>query len=175
MAVTPYGPSQVGANFLALMSRVFLITFQSTISLAPNSLFLTFLLYLWASFCWYFASRIVADSQHSSNRFNCFSINSKFSTGPNPETWELHKFTSAGMTASASYVRENGVSPVDLLRVVRYAHRTLGNSSTHLPLAPSNLLFNPFTMALLVALAWPLLCGYAGVEYRFVMPRPLQN
>ena len=79
------------------------------------------------------------------------------------------------MTASAPYVRENGVSPVDLLRVVWYAQRTLGNSSAHLPLVPSNLFFNPFIMALLVALAWPLLYGYAGVEYLFMMPRLLQN
>ena len=42
---------------------------------------------------------------------------------------------------------------MDLLRVVWYAHKTLGNSSTHLPLEPSNLLFNPFTIALFVASA----------------------
>ena len=48
---------------------------------------------------------------------------------------------------------ENRDSPVDLLKVVWYAYRTLGNSSAHLPLAPSNLLLNPFTMALLVASA----------------------
>ena len=71
----------------------------------------------------------------------------------NLETRALHKFTSAGMTASAPYVKENGVSSMDLLEVVRYTHRTLGNSFAHLPLAPSNLLFNLFTMALLVALA----------------------
>ena len=70
----------------------------------------------------------------------------------NPETRALHKFTFAGMTASAPYVKENGVSSMDLLEVVRYTHRTLGNSA-HLPLAPSNLLFNSFTMALFVALA----------------------
>ena len=33
---------------------------------------------------------------------------------------------------------------MDLLGVVWYAHNTLGNSSTHLSLAPSNLLFNSF-------------------------------
>ena len=55
------------------------------------------------------------------------------------------------MTASAPYVRENGVSPVDLLGVVQYAHKTLGSSSAHLPLVLSNLFFNPFTIALLVA------------------------
>ena len=75
------------------------------------------------------------------------------------------------MTTSAPYVRENAISPIDLLEVVWYTHRTMGNSSAHLTLAPSNLLFNPFTTALLVASAWLLLYGYAKVEYQFVMLR----
>ena len=54
------------------------------------------------------------------------------------------------MTASVMYVRENGVSLVDLLGVIQYAHKTLDSSSAHLPLIPSNLFFNPFTIALLV-------------------------
>ena len=153
MAVTLYIPSQVGANFPVLMSYVFPITFRSTRSPTPNSLFLTSLLYLRASLCWYSTRCIVADSQCSSSMLNCFIKNSKFSAGLNPETQALHKFTSTSMTASTPYVRENGVSPVDLLGVVRYTHRTLGNSSAHPPLAPSNLLFNQFTMALLVASA----------------------
>ena len=57
------------------------------------------------------------------------------------------------MIAFAPYVREKWVSLRDLLEVVRYAHRTLGNSFAHLPLEPSNLLFNPFTIALFVASA----------------------
>ena len=61
------------------------------------------------------------------------------------------------MTASAPYIKKNGVSLVDLLGVVQYAHKTLGSSLAHLPFVPSNLFFNPFTVALLVALAWPLL------------------
>ena len=97
---------------------------------------------------------MVTNSQCSSNKSNCLTINSAFLAGENPETQALHKFISVGMTASVPYVRENKVSLVDLLGVVRYAHRTLGNSSAHLPLAPSNLFFNPFTMALLVASAW---------------------
>ncbi|KAF5954798.1 hypothetical protein HYC85_007654 [Camellia sinensis] len=40
---------------------------------------------------------------------------------------------SSGMTASVSYAMAKGDSSVDLLNVVRYAHKTLGNSSTHLP------------------------------------------
>ena len=96
---------------------------------------------------------MVADSWCSSNKFSYLTINSTFSVGTNPETWALHKFILAGMTALAPYVRENGVSPMDLLTVVQYAHRTLGSSSAHLPLTPYNLFFNLFTMALLVALA----------------------
>ena len=140
-----------------------------------NSLLLTSLLYLRASFCWYFASRVVADSRCSFNKSSCLTINSSFLMGVNPETRALHKFISTGMTASVPYVRENGVSPVDLLGVIRYAHRELGNSSAHLPLAPSSLFFNPFTMALLVVSAWQILYGCAEVEYLFLMPRSLQN
>ena len=133
------------------------------------------LLYLWASFCWYSTNLIVTNSRCFSNKSNCLTINSAFLAGENPETWALHKFISAGMAASAPYVTENGVSPMDLLGVVRYAHRTLGNSSTHLLLAPSNLFFNLFRMVLLVASAWLLLCRYAGVEYLFLIPMLLQN
>ena len=175
MAVTLYGPSQVGANFPALTSRVFPTTFRSTRSLATNSLFLTFLLYLRASFYWYSASRTVTDSWCSSNKFNYFSINSEFLARVNLETRALHKFIFAGTTDSAPYFIENGVSLVVLFGIVRYAHRTLGNSSAHLLLAPSNLFFNSFTMALLVASAWSLLYGYARVEYWFVMLKLLQN
>ena len=118
--------------------------------------------YLQTSFCWYFASRIIADSRRSSSMSNYFIINSEFLTGLNPETWALHKFTSTSITTSAPYVRENRVSPVDLLGVVQYAHRTLGNSSIHPPLAPSNLLFNLFTIALLMASAWHCSVGMLG-------------
>ena len=118
---------------------------------------------------------MVTDSWRSSNKFNCLTINSELLAGMNLETQALHKFTSTSMTASAPYIRENGVSPVDLLGAVQYAHITLDNSSAHLPLAPFNLFFNSFTMALLVASTWPLLCRYAKVEYPFLMPRLLQN
>ena len=92
----------------------------------------------------------------------------------NLATWALHKFTSADMTASASYVRENGVSLMDLLGFIQYAHKTLGSSLAHLSLAPSNLFFNLPTIALLVASTWLLLYGYAGVEYLFLILRSLQ-
>ena len=91
------------------------------------------------------------------------------------ETRALHKLTLAGVTAFAPYVKENGVSFMDLRGVVRYAHKTLGSSSAQLPFAPSSLLFRPFTSTLFTASAWPLLWGYAGEEYLFLMPRLLQN
>ena len=96
---------------------------------------------------------MVANSLHSSNWSRCLTINSSFSARTSPVTQALHKFTSAGMIAFAPYVKENGVSPVDLLGVVRYAHKTLVSSWAHLPLAPSNLFFNSLTIALLVASA----------------------
>ena len=80
-------------------------------------------------------------------------INSSFSTGTNLEIRALHKLTSASITASPLYISEKVVSPVDLLGVVRYAHKTFDNSSAYIPFMPSNLFFNPFTIALLVALA----------------------
>ena len=64
---------------------------------------------------------------------------------------------------------------MDLLGVVQYAHRTFGNSSAHIPFIPSDLFFNPVTIALLVTLTWPLLYGHAKVEYLFLISRLLQN
>ena len=118
---------------------------------------------------------MTAASRYSSSKSRCSIIISSFWTGLNPSIRALHTFTSTGMTASAPYVRENGVSLVDLRGVVRYAHKTLGSFSAQLPLAPSNVLFNPFRIALLTALACPLLWGYAGVDYLFMMPRSRQK
>ena len=162
MAVILYGPSQVGANFLVPASIAFPTTFRSTKSSTLNSLLFTSLLYCQASFCWYSASHTITNSCHSSNRSSYFTINSPFLVGTNPVTQAPHWFNSAYMTTSTPYVRENRVSPVELLGVVQYAHETLGSSSAHLPLMPANLFFNPFTIALLVASTWPLLCESAG-------------
>ena len=78
-------------------------------------------------------------------------------TGEKSEVLVLHKLISIGITTSAPYAKEYGVSHVDLRRVVLYAYNTFGNSSTHLPFVSSNLFFNLLTITLLVALAWPLL------------------
>ena len=96
---------------------------------------------------------MVTTSWHSFNESSCFTINSSFPAKVNPKTHALHRLISGGMTASALYVKEYGVSPVDLLEAVRYAHKTFGNSSVHLPLVPSSLFFSPLTTTLLVASA----------------------
>ena len=64
-------------------------------------------------------------------------------------------------------MRVKGDIPVGLRAVVLYAQSTPGISSTHLPLAESNRFFKVANRVLLEASAWPLLCGYHGVEYRF--------
>ena len=64
-------------------------------------------------------------SLYSSSKSKCSTSNLSFWVRANLATRALHKFTSAGITASAPYVRENGVSLVDLLGVVRYAHKML--------------------------------------------------
>ena len=81
---------------------------------------------------------------------------------------------SRGITALALKVNEKGVSPMDLQSVVRYVHRMCDNSSTHFPFASSNLFLSPLTLTLLIASACPFPCGYAGVEYLFIMPRSHQ-
>ena len=78
------------------------------------------------------------------------------------------------MIASDPYIIEYGVSPVHLFGVVQYAHRTWGNSSTHLPFALSNLFFNSLTINLLVASACPLLCGLVSLDYLFLIPNSQQ-
>ena len=118
---------------------------------------------------------MIAASRYSSSKSKRSTIISSFWTGSNPSTRALHRFTMTGITASALYVRENGVSPMDLWGVIQYAHKTLGSSLAQLPLAPSNLLFNPFKIVLLMASACPLFWGYVGVEYLFVMPRSRQK
>ena len=63
------------------------------------------------------------------------------------------------MTASAPYIIEKEVSPVDLRGVVLYVQSTCGISSAHLPFASSNLFFNPLNMTLFTASACPFPWG----------------
>src|SRR5581483_5723030 len=84
-------------------------------------------------------------------------------------------WASTGSTASHPYTKEYGVCPVDALGVVRFAQRTDGNSSTHLPFAPFNLFRIELIMTLLLDSANPLDCGYLGVEVTSLIPRCSQN
>ena len=119
------------------------------------------------SFYWYCANLTAAISLYSSAKLR--SKDSSRSLLP-PRNWldlNVGKLVSVGITASDPYVMENGVSPIYLVRVIRYIHKIWGNSSTHFPLASSNLFFKSSTMTLFVASACPLSCGYDGVEYLF--------
>ena len=66
---------------------------------------------------------------------------------------------SRGITASAPYVIEKRVSPVDFRGVVQYVQMTCGISSIHFPFASSNLFLSSFTMTLLTVSACPFPCG----------------
>ena len=76
---------------------------------------------------------------------------------------------SVGMTVSIPYARAKEVLPVGRPGVVQYAHKTLGNSSTYLPLACSSLFFNADNKVLLVASTCPLLWEYQAMEYKFLI------
>ncbi|KAL6289447.1 hypothetical protein ACE6H2_006957 [Prunus campanulata] len=52
---------------------------------------------------------------------------------------------------------------------------TPGNSSTHFPSAPSSLFFKQSSTILLDASAWPLPCGYLGVDKCCLMPYFARN
>ena len=80
-----------------------------------------------------------------------------------------------GMMASIPYVRANDDIPVSFRLVVLEAHKTLRNSSTHFPLAECRHFFKADRRVLLYASAWPLLCGYHEVEYRFLIFNLLQK
>ena len=62
---------------------------------------------------------------------------------------------SIGKTASHPYIKEKGVCLVDVLGVVRFAHKTDGNSSTHLPFADLNLFLIELIIVLLLDSAKP--------------------
>ena len=68
---------------------------------------------------------------------------------------------SAGMTASFSYVSQNGVSPVGVFAVVLYAYSTLGNSLGHMPFAPSSRVLMILSKDRFVTSTCLLACGWA--------------
>ena len=64
---------------------------------------------------------------------------------------------SVGITTSIPWARAKRMAPINRLDVVRYSHRSLGNSSTHFPLALSSFFFNAVNRVLFIASACPLL------------------
>ena len=72
--------------------------------------------------------------------------------------------TSAGMIMSLLYASRNNISPVGVLAVVRYAHRTLGSSSDQIPFAPSSRVLMIWSKDQFVTSTCPLACGCAGDE-----------
>ena len=72
--------------------------------------------------------------------------------------------TSAGMTGSLPYASQNGVSPVGVLAVVQYAHRTLGSSSGQIPFTPSRRVLMILSKDLFVTSTCLLACGCVGDE-----------
>ena len=72
--------------------------------------------------------------------------------------------TSAGIIHFDSYTRANGVSLFAHLGVVRCDHKTPSSSSAYLPFLASNHFLGPSMLVLLMFTAWPLHCGYLGVD-----------
>ena len=73
--------------------------------------------------------------------------------------------TSAGIIHSTLCTRANGVSPIARLEVVRCDHKTPSSSSAYLPFLVSNRFLSLSRMVLLIVSAWPLHCGYLGVNF----------
>jgi len=67
--------------------------------------------------------------------------------------------TSTGMMASVLLASKNGVSPVGMRFVVRYAQSTPESFSTHLPFTLPRLLHRLLRMVRLFISAWPLPYG----------------
>ena len=110
--------------------------------------------------------RIVAASRRSSLTSNSLVIDFAFSDS-GVAVQMVGRPISVGITASIPLVSAKGEMPIGFQAVVLYAQSTPGSSSTHFPLAESNCFFKAVNMVLLEASAWPLLCRYRGVEYKF--------
>ena len=112
------------------------VTFLKTRSPTWKSLCLTLELQCLAIRFWYHANLCLVIALTSSIRSNYRCIALSFLLSLQFFTLQLVSHTSAGMTASLPYASQNGVSPVGVLAVVLYAHKTLGSSSGHIPFAP---------------------------------------
>ena len=105
-------------------------------------------------------SSIVSTSRRSSSSFSSSVMSPYLAEGT---------AISAGKTDSQPYTSEKGVCPVAPRGVVLLAHKILGSSSTHFPLADFNRLFIPLIINLLLDSACSLAYGYLGVDMVKVM------
>ncbi|KAM2205932.1 hypothetical protein ACFX1S_025369 [Malus domestica] len=80
-----------------------------------------------------------------------------------------------GIITSKPYARENGVSQVAHLLVVRYAHRTPRSSSGHLPFLSKRDFLRQLRMVLLDNSAYPFPYEYRGMDMCCLMPYFLKN
>ena len=83
--------------------------------------------------------------------------------------------TSTRITTLVPQVSLKGVSPVQVLVVVLYTHKTLGNSSGHAPLASSNLALMILSGVWFVTFVCSFVCGCLGDENQFLIPRLKQK
>ena len=168
-----YGPSQLGWNFLFAALAVFSKILVKTNSPGRNVRDFTRWLWKFASLCWYDAMRTTAASRSSSvvSKSLVMALAFDFS-GISARTVGIP--ISMGMMASILYVRVSGDTLVGWL-VVLYAHKTVGSSFTHFPLVECRRFFRADRRVLLDVSAWPLLCGYRGVEFRFLIFNLLQK
>ncbi|CAA0829327.1 early nodulin-like protein 6, partial [Striga hermonthica] len=128
-----------------------------------NRLVRTFLSKAARIFCLYSTDRNQASSRPSSIRSRAsLAISSFFSCSKHADLCELSAI-STGRRASIPYTIMNDDWPVELLGVVRYAHRTVVSSSIQAPDAFSSRFFSPCKMVLFVTSTCPLsflACGF---------------
>ena len=62
-----------------------------------------------------------------------------------------------------------GVSPIEVLVVIVYAHKILGNSSSQAPFASSNKALMILSIVQFVTSTWPLAWGWPGDENWFLI------
>ncbi|GJX71898.1 hypothetical protein Tco_0309069 [Tanacetum coccineum] len=105
------------------------------------------------------ASQIAACSLFSSKRSRLISKASSFCTRSISAVLKVGIPIFAGITASVSYVSENGVFPLLDLIIVQCAHNTCGTSSIQYLLLSSSRAFIPSPKLMFALSTKPLACG----------------
>jgi hypothetical protein len=129
-STTSKGPSQTRER---LCRSLVVWTFRRTKS--PTLKLWELMLNVWYRLiaCWCFVDRMTVASYSFSNLVKSSTQESFECSSEYYWTWKDLCSTLVGNITSESYTRENGVWPVAWLRVVHRAHKTDGNSFTHLP------------------------------------------